>query len=628
MLFTIRDLRQVDSMLAYCSELPKFLSDVSSGRIEQIIEQGFETSFGHRTSPAELRSWKNSLLALSNILNNPRMPTGVGVGVEFQIPKTSKRIDVMLSGINSDGDLTSVIIELKQWESATKTSMDGIVKTFIGGGYRNVSHPSYQVWSYSQLLRDFAAVVEQKSIQTHPCSYLHNMANLGDLANECYLEHVDNAPIFTGLNGQMLLNFICTHIVRGDACETLNLLANSEIAPSKSLADALHGMIEGNEEFVLLDEQKVIFERALSMSSDLESKQVYIVRGGPGTGKSVLAINLLSRLVSGKLNARYITKNAAPRAVYESRLSGHMRKSRISALFTGSGSFVNTSSNDYDVLIVDEAHRLNAKSGLYGNLGENQIKEIINSSKLSIFFIDEYQKIHIRDVGSEELIRSYASGLGAVVYDDDLVSQFRCGGSDGYLAWIDNTLERKATANTHIDSKQIDFQVFDNPTDLHAAIRSKNSSGEKSRVVAGYCWDWVSKKNPQKDDIILSNGAFSAQWNLTEHGSLWIEKDESIEEVGCIHTCQGLELDYVGVIIGPDLRCTDGAIIADVSRRSKSDASIRGLKKMMKENPSKAEALGRDIVLNTYRTLLTRGMKGCYVYCTDPELALHFKSKM
>jgi DUF2075 family protein len=364
------------------------------------------------------------------------------------------------------------------------------------------------------------------------------------------------------------------------------------------------------------------------MSSNLDSKQVFIVRGGPGTGKSVLAINLLSRLVSEKLNARYITKNAAPRAVYESRLSGHMRKTRISALFTGSGSFVNTPSNDYDVLVVDEAHRLNAKSGLYGNLGENQIKEIINSSKLSIFFIDEYQKIHIRDVGSEELIRSYASELGAIVYDDDLVSQFRCGGSDGYLAWIDNTLERKATANIHIDTKQIDFQVFDNPTDLHAAIRSKNASGQKSRLVAGYCWDWMSKKDPQKDDIILSNGAFSAKWNLTEHGSLWIEKDESIDEVGCIHTCQGLELDYVGVIIGPDLRCTDGVIIADVSKRSKSDASIRGLKKMMKEDPSKAVALGRDIVLNTYRTLLTRGMKGCYVYCTDPELSLHFKSKM
>lgn len=624
----IQGSRKVDCMLAYCSKISQFLKDVSTGHIEKIIEQGFETSFGHRTSPAELRSWKNSLLALSNVLNNPRMPKDVGVGVEFQIPKTSKRIDIILSGVNSDGELTSVIIELKQWESASKTSMDGIVKTFIGGGYRNVSHPSYQVWSYSQLLRDFAAVVEEKSIQTHPCSYLHNMAHLGDLANECYSEHVSNAPMFTGLDGHMLLEFILSHLVKGDSCETIQLLSNSEIAPSKSLADALKGMIEGNEEFVLLDEQKVVFERALSMASHLDSKQVYIVRGGPGTGKSVLAINLLSRLVSEQLNARYITKNAAPRAVYESRLSGHMRKTRISALFTGSGSFVNTPSDDYDVLVVDEAHRLNAKSGLYGNLGENQIKEIINSSKLSIFFIDEYQKIHIRDVGSEELIRSYASELGAIVYDDDLVSQFRCGGSDGYLAWVDNTLERKATANVHIDSKQIDFQVFDNPADLHAAIRSKNDSGQKSRVVAGYCWDWVSKKDPQKDDIILSNGAFSAKWNLTEHGSLWIEKDESIDEVGCIHTCQGLELDYVGVIIGPDLRCNDGVIITDVSNRSKSDASIRGLKKMMKEDPSKAVVLGRDIVLNTYRTLLTRGMKGCYVYCTDPELSLHFKSKM
>jgi len=614
-------------MLAYTSDLHQFLLDVSTGRIEKIIETEFKKVFGHSTSPSEIRSWKNSLLAFSNILNHPDIPQNLGIGVEFQIPKTSKRIDVILSGQNAKEQPAVVIVELKQWSVATKTTMDGIVNTFVGGAKRNVLHPSYQSWSYAQLLHDFATVVEQEDIQIHPCVFMHNMASIGELQDDFYLGHVNKAPIFTGLEGYRLQTFICSNLQKGDSGETLHLLNQSEIAPSKSLADALKGMLDGNDEFILLDEQKVVFEQALQMSKHLEQKQVLIVRGGPGTGKSVLAINLLSRLTSAGINARYVTKNAAPRAVYETRLTGHMRKSRISTLFTGSGAFVQTPSNDYDVLIVDEAHRLNAKSGLYGNLGENQVKEIINGSKLSVFFIDEHQRIHIKDVGSEELIRSYAHSLGAIVQDADLTSQFRCGGSDGYLAWIDNTLERRKTANEILESKQMDFQVFDNPSELFARIRDKNAMGFKSRMVAGYCWNWVSKKAPLEDDIILNNGEFSAKWNLTEHGSLWIEKENSINEIGCIHTCQGLELDYVGVIIGPDLTYVNGRIEIDVSQRAKSDASIRGLKKMMKENPTDAELRGSAIVLNTYRTLLTRGMKGCYVYCTNQELSEHLRTR-
>ncbi len=312
--------------------------------------------------------------------------------------------------------------------------------------------------------------------------------------------------------------------------------------------------------------------------------------------------------------------------MYAARLSGHLRKSRISALFTGSGSFVDCLNNEYDALIVDEAHRLNAKSGMFGNLGENQVKEIIQSCRTSIFFIDEYQRIHLKDVGSEELIRAYAKEMNAEVFDADLTSQFRCGGSDGYLAWIDNSLGLRPTANTSLDTSVFDFQIFDDPKEMYEKIIEKNNQNFKSRLVAGYCWNWISKKDPNENDIILEGGKLSAKWNLTQHGMLWIEKDESISEIGCIHTCQGLELDYVGVIIGPDLQLSGGHVITDVNERAKSDASIKGLKKMMKENPAEATRRGREIVLNTYRTLLTRGMKGCYVYCTDKELANHLRS--
>jgi DUF2075 family protein len=470
-------------------------------------------------------------------------------------------------------------------------------------------------------------VVEDESMILNSCAYLHNMTTADNLKDPFYSHHLLNSPSFIGSEGPMFRGYICSKFRNGDSGLALEKLEHSDIKPSKSLADAVKGMLDGNDEFTLLDDQKVIYEKAVQLATKGDQKKrVFIVRGGPGTGKSVLAVNLLSKFISNGLNSRYITKNSAPRLVYAARLSGHLRKSRISALFTGSGSFVDCLNNEYDALIVDEAHRLNAKSGMFGNLGENQVKEIIQSCRTSIFFIDEYQRIHLKDVGSEELIRAYAKEMNAEVFDADLTSQFRCGGSDGYLAWIDNSLGLRPTANTSLDTSVFDFQIFDDPKEMYEEIIEKNNQNFKSRLVAGYCWNWISKKDPNENDIILEDGKLSAKWNLTQHGMLWIEKDESISEIGCIHTCQGLELDYVGVIIGPDLQLSGGHVITDVNERAKSDASIKGLKKMMKENPAEATRRGREIVLNTYRTLLTRGMKGCYVYCTDKELANHLRS--
>jgi len=608
-------------MLAYCSTLGQFIGDVATGNIAQIIESTFRETFGRGTSPAEIRSWQNSLLALCNVLNHPMFPETTGVGVEFQLPKTSKRIDVLLTGFNSKAQREVLIVELKQWATADSTSMDGVVETFVGGSLRHVSHPSYQAWSYAQLLTDFALIVGQEKINVTACAFLHNMADKSELEREHYSIYTERAPIFTGLEGFAFQQYIVDRIQQGDNGETVRMLEESDVAPSKSLADALRAMIEGNAEFTLLDEQKVTYEECLKLSEDLSTKQVMIVDGGPGTGKSVLAINLLTRFTGQGLNARYVTKNAAPRAVYEARLTGHLKKSRISTLFTGSGSFVSTNDNEYDMLIVDEAHRLGLKSGLYRNLGENQIKEIINGSKLSIFFIDELQKIHIHDAGSKAMIRTMANQLGATVTETNLVSQFRCGGSNEFLGWLDTFLYDTGKLSPYSeDPEKFEFRVFDDPAKMHEAIQTKNAQGEKSRMVAGYCWDWVSKKQKHLNDIVLNNGAYAAQWNLTEHGSLWIEREDSISEIGCIHTCQGLEVDYIGVIIGPDLSFENGALICDVNQRAKTDASIKGIKKMGREDPEKAAALGKELILNTYRTLMTRGMKGCYVYCTNPIL--------
>ncbi|GAB7533637.1 hypothetical protein PS3A_60530 [Pseudomonas sp. 3A(2025)] len=418
------------------------------------------------------------------------------------------------------------------------------------------------------------------------------------------------------------------HIVHGDNKEVLYELSNGKIRPSKALSEALKGLMKGKPEFVLIDDQKTTFESALAAASAAseEAPKVLIIEGGPGTGKTVLAINLLVKLTGLGLLSKYVSKNAAPRKVYESKLVGTVKRSHFSNFFSGSGAFIDTERNTFDTLVVDEAHRLNEKSGLYGNLGENQIKELIESAKCAIFFIDEDQRVTLNDIGSKQAIRAFAKAKGATVEEYTLSSQFRCSGSDGYLAWLDDVLDIRATANPLLDTREYEFKVFDTPQAMHAAIELQNYDN-KARVVAGYCWPWLSKKDAKAPDIVIGD-SYARQWNLDQDGSLWIIAENSIEQVGCIHTCQGLEVDYIGVIIGPDLIVRNGQVLTAPLERDKHDKSIRGWKKLMKEQPDLARRETDLIIKNTYRTLMTRGMKGCYLYCTDQETAQYFKSRL
>jgi DUF2075 family protein len=407
-------------------------------------------------------------------------------------------------------------------------------------------------------------------------------------------------------------------------------IENGKMRPSKALSDSLVKMLQGNREFVMIDDQKIAFETAMSFikTATVTDKTVLIVRGGPGTGKSVVAINLLVSASKKGFTAHYVTRNAAPRDVYQSLLSGTMKKTAIANLFHGSGAYVDVAANTVDVLIVDEAHRLNEKSGIFRNKGENQIKEIINAAKCSVFFIDEDQKVTWQDIGEKEEIEKWAAELGVTVHFLELNTQFRCSGSDGYLAWLDDALQIRETANTQLEKGEYDFQIMDSPSALRDIIFEKNKEKNRARLVAGYCWDWVSKKNNAVKDIVFPGTDFAMKWNLEDDGSLWILSPESVNEVGCIHTCQGLETDYIGVIVGPDFVVREGVVITDPTKRSKMDSSIKGYKAEYKQHPEAARKKADAIIKNTYRTLMTRGMKGCYVYFTDKETEAYFRSRL
>jgi hypothetical protein len=343
------------------------------------------------------------------------------------------------------------------------------------------------------------------------------------------------------------------------------------------------------------------------------------VRGGPGTGKSLIAVNGLVRLSKADKNVRYVSKNAAPRRVYEAKLKGTMRTAEITEMFVSSDAFRDVFEIAYDVLLVDEAHRLTEKGGLYGNLGENQIAEIINCSRVAVFFIDEDQKVTWRDIGDVAEIERWARASGSAIHHRDLFAQFRCAGSDEYLRWLDHFLGISEQLSVDMQNTNYDFQVADDASSLRDLIFDKNRSNNRSRIVAGYCWNWVSKKDPRAKDIVFENTDFAMKWNLTADGSTWMIAQNSVNEVGCIHTAQGLECDYIGVIIGPDLVYRRGALVTDPFARARTDQSLKGFKAAYKSDPEGALARADILIRNTYRTLMSRGMNGCYVVSSDPE---------
>lgn len=620
-------------MLIYNGLKADFMVDTENDVLETKLYNAIKNKMNRTTGLSELNSWRNSLKEMYITLNDSNIPSDVGVAIEYNIPQTSKRVDFLISGYDKNNKGNVIIIELKQWEKLQAIEgQDAIVETYTGGANRRVVHPSYQAWSYAALIKDYNEYVQDAEIELHPCAYLHNYPRVGNdpLDAKQYEAILADAPAFTYGQREALRRFIKDCITTGDNEDTLVKIEHGKIRPSKQLQDSICGMLKGNKEFIMLDEQKVVYENILNLSMKCQKdcqKRTIIVEGGPGTGKTVVAINLLAELIKRNQFAQYVSKNSAPRTVYGYKLKGTMKKSSVDNLFKGSGCYTEAPLNSVGTILADEAHRLNEKSGMFQNMGENQIKEIIHASKCSVFFIDESQRVTTSDIGSIAEIEKWAEQERSEVTKMKLVSQFRCNGSDGYLAWLDDVLQIRETANYDLEGIDYDIRICDSPFEMEHIVIEKNNIRNRARILAGYCWNWPkeTRNDVNYHDIKIEN--YGISWNL-DGGDAFAINPDSVHEAGCIHTSQGLEFDYVGVIIGDDLKYRDGKIVTDYSKRAKTDQSMKGIKGLAKENPEKAKQIADEIIKNTYRTLMTRGMKGCYVYCTDKKLADYFKERL
>lgn len=617
-------------MIVYEGTKADFKRDIDNNIIQDKLEELFISLGVPKESLPEYRAWENSLPRISSIIGNGDIDSDVRVALEYQIPLTSKRVDFMIAGRDDMNNDNVVIVELKQWETCKATQRENVVKAFTGGAEREVAHPSQQAYSYARLIENFNESVRENSITLKPCAYLHNYKeeNRKYICNDRYASVIGVAPVFLGHDGSKLGEYIARYVRHQSKKNLFDIIDHGKLKPSKSLQDTVGSVLLGNYEFEMIDEQQVAFATVLARvekSIDDKRKHTIIVKGGPGTGKSVIAVNLLAKIINSGYSAVYVTKNSAPRHTFsESVVKGKGYSLQyLRGLFKGSGSFIGVKENTYDCILVDEAHRLNLKSGLYGNQGENQIKEIINASKISVFFVDEDQIVTIKDIGRISEIRKQAEALGSRVHEPiiELTSQFRCNGSDGYLAFLDDTLGIRKTANGSFDGYDYDIRIFDSPSKMREELRKRNTNN-KARMIAGYCYPWLSRKDKSRFDINLEDD-FHAQWNFTTEE--FATDPESFEQVGCIHSTQGLEFDYVGVIIGLDMRYENGEVITDRTRRDRGDATIKGNNEL--SGLTKEELVDR-IIRNTYKTLLSRGQKGCYVYCQDKALAEYLKKRL
>lgn len=613
-------------MIIYSNTNLAFREDVESNRISDIIEENFIEKIGHRESPAEKTAWRNSMQYMERVLRNSQIAEDCGVLIEYTIPNTSKRVDFIVTGKNEDGDKNFVLVELKQWEKADTTEIPELVHTFVGGGFRDVPHPSYQVDSYNRMMGLMNEGIYENQISGHPCVYLHNYErkNPEPLLDKRYDAGVKQAPIYFIDDYRKLQEYLKELVGAGSGMDILYDIEHGRIRPSKALVDCVDSLYAGNDDFVLLDEQVVAYNIICKELSDLKKKKTIIVKGGPGTGKSVISFKVLHQLIDRRLNAKFIAPNEAFREVMIKKLVASKvdKAKNIKPLFGGSSTFFGVPTNAYDVLVVDEAHRLKGK-GAFMYRGENQIQDIIHASQLNVFFVDDTQKVVPADIGSVSEIRRVADLEESEVVEIELKAQFRCSGAEGFVNWVTHTLQIEDTANYEgWDEGEYDFKIFDDPNELRAEINKKNTETDNNaRMVAGFAWDWSENPNAEIEDVTIPEKDFSMPWNARNKRALFAIKDDSVNQVGCIHTVQGLEFDYVGVIIGNDLKF-------DVETHSlytefdeyKDSSGKKGLRGQ--------QARLTQYVKQIYKVLMSRGRYGCYVYCRDENLKKYLKTRI
>lgn len=647
--------------IVYQEDLNSFIhSCLISKTIADEVKQGMYNAGYPHVMPNWETSWQNSLPEIAKALQNSSIDGDVDVAVEYRLKHSQERLDFLIYGLDKNNKKNMVIIELKQWSQVSVSGALNKVHTMVAKGhFEDHFHPSYQAYNYAGQLKAFNEYVQNEKMGIESCSYCHNMDNgyKSIMDNVSLFPFIPDSPSFLENDAQKLKAFVEKYISK--KCHNILYEINAaRTIPSDDFAKLMREALSGNQMYTLDMSQANALSIIVSTVREADyynQKKTIIVKGGAGTGKSIIAINALGQLNSPKkksdrITTMFVTVNAAPKKVlYNGLTTGKAFKgSDLSALFKYPTAFANRPVNEIPCLLVDEAHRIfRMKGGVGLKAGTNMLKELINVAKVSVFFIDDNQAVTKDDYATIDIIKQLAKECHSQVVmgpELELTGQYRVQGGAEYIEFIKSFLELNDSNSKFNTKNSYEFKVFDDPNDMFNKIKELDTESRKkqaiadgklgfdideynghARVVAGYCYEWVSDPNIRDgvNDVIIPKKNFAKKWNLRYGSGLkaysWADDPLSIDEIGCIHTCQGIDLDYCGVIIGKDITYENGKIVFHKDEHPGTDlAGIR----------TASDIDAETWIKNTYYVLLTRGIRGTFVYCEDEALNEYLKSLM
>lgn len=621
--------------LIYSEPQDIFFSDVLLNKVADKMKGSYNT-----VQNSEFRAWENSTKSIKNLIELSGIKDTY-ITFEYLVPYTQRRIDCLLYGSNKDNKGVVVHIELKQWDSVKATNIEGnFVETYTGKPKNLVAHPSQQVKGYHEYLVGFVEVFEENEIGLYGCSYCHNYTRVDGegLYDQVYKKILDDYPLYSKNDVQELAETLREKLGNGDGYSIFNKFMQSPVRPSKKLLESASKIISDTEKFALLNDQIVARNTIISKIKNADKnneKSVIIIKGGPGTGKTVIALHLLAELASSK-KQRSVFFATKSKPLLEGIKHNLERGNQAKLLFTNLNQYIpsRADENSVDILLIDEAHRIGKTSNnqytkAFDRTDLPQMDTLIKAAKVSIFFIDDKQIIREQEIGNTDLIRETASKYNCSIEEVELISQFRCNGSDNYLDWLESTLGHNDSKRILKEQDNYEFKIFDSPTELYTELIKKSEEKDTTaRLTAGFCWPWsktLDKEGNLKNDVKI--GSFAMPWET--HGDItrppkgfvkwyeWAYKPEGIKQVGCIYTAQGFEFDYIGVIVGEDLKYDEETDTLKGDITATQDPTLRRGKENFDE-----------YVKNIYRVLMSRGMKGCYVYFTNKETEKYFRSRL
>jgi hypothetical protein len=604
----------------------------TSGSMSEFMFAEMLHDLGARPSPAEARSWDRSIPVLARDLVEAGLGS-VEVLLEHKLPLSSRRVDAILAGRHpATGAPSYVIVELKQWSGAELYEEDPRLVLIDGYGHHPLLHPLDQVRGYCEYLVDFMPVLQDSTESVAGAAYLHNATEHGVAALR-QLSETTHGRLFTGERRGEFLRFLRSRLsADASGAPYADAFLSSRVAPSRQLLSVAAAEIRDREQFVLLDEQQLAFNlvlHATQAARSADAKTVIIITGGPGTGKSVIALSLLGELARQGRTVLHATGSRSFTMTLR-KIAGK-GSGQTQRLFKYFNNFMDAERNGLEVLILDEAHRIRETSvdrytKAQFRTGRPQIDELISAARVPVFLLDEHQVVRPGELGTVADIAAHAQGRGLAVQQISLDDQFRCGGSEAYMYWV-HRLMGLVPGGPLAWTGDPDFavQAADTPHEMQHVLQLKLDAGYGARMSAGFCWPW---SDPRPDGSLVPDvviGDWSRPWNLrgdravggAPPSALWATDPAGFGQVGCVYTAQGFEYDWNGVVLGPDLVWRHGGWVA--VRGANRDPNLRSRSSIPDHDFDR-------LVRNVYKVLLTRGMIGTVIYSTDEETRAMLRS--